>query len=189
MSWVSACSFHFGSDVRKEPCLMSCSDFLRRENTAIPSKPVIRVNGQELHMYPKTSDGNISWPATGTLFPASSLASEMGSRGEVTQVGPLHENSSVVLECSTWGGRPMPQVKWLNGSQELVSKTSLDMTQGGSRVTSSVHIFLTRADLASSFSCQVSNNATAAPISRWIVFDVHGTTTCLRSRLPFPCLL
>jgi hypothetical protein len=145
---------------------------------------VIRVNGQELHFHSVTSS-NISWPA----FP--SAGSEMGPRaGDVAQVGPLHENSAIVLECSTSGGRPMPQVRWLNGSQELVSKTSLHMTEsGGSRVTSIVHIVLTRDDLSSTFSCQVSNNATARPITRWIMFDVHGITTCLLAAPLSPVLI
>ncbi|OTF80240.1 hypothetical protein BLA29_012095, partial [Euroglyphus maynei] len=41
------------------------------------------------------------------------------------QFGPFEEGSTIVFECSTFGGRPMPELRWFNGSRPLRSKITV----------------------------------------------------------------
>lgn len=119
----------------------------------------------------------------------------------VSIVGPFLEGSSIVIECSASGGKPIPDIKWMNGSIPLRSKiirnnnpplnlpfvdssssstmidpSNSDLLKSSTTAVASVRFPITRHDLGSVFSCSVGNNATGdKPLTRLIAFDVHGS--------------
>lgn len=136
--------------------------------TAIPSQPVIRVDGRDVD---SSLPRNSSWtdsPAFSFLLP---------SKTEVIEVGPFVENTTVVLDCFSSGGKPLPEVKWFNGSRQLPS-LPLEGQEDASLSSSRTKILVSRSDLTSVFSCHVTNNATVRPLVKWLVFDVHGKLVC-----------
>lgn len=113
------------------------------------------------------------------------LVEEADQAGQV-RVGPLDEGSMVVVECSSSGGRPQPDVKWLNGTHVLRNKISVSANPDSStNVTSTTKFIISRYDLGSVLTCSVSNNATRNPLTRRLAFDVRGRQ-CDRRALPCP---
>lgn len=101
------------------------------------------------------------------------------------EVGPFDEGTSVTLECSSYGGRPLPEVRWYNGTRPMRSKMSLHHTADGvSVVTASIRFITSRHDLTSKFDCRVANNATRIPLSRAVRFDIHTSPVSLHVRGP-----
>ena len=41
------------------------------------------------------------------------------------QIGPFAEGSTITFECETSGGRPLPDVKWWNGTSKMRSKITV----------------------------------------------------------------
>lgn len=118
-----------------------------------PGEPLVRVNGRSL-------ENNHSSPS---------------SFAEVTRAGPVDEASMVSLECSSSGGRPLPDIKWFDQSHVIKSKITVSENPGsGSTITSTAKFIVTRKDLDNTFTCSVSNNATSTPFLRSISFDVRG---------------
>lgn len=135
-------------------------------NLVTPGEPLVRVNGRSLESLGEGKDSSET---------ATSSSSSTSSFPEVTRVGPVDEGSLVSLECSSLGGRPLPDIKWFDRSHQIKSKISVSETPDtGSTVTSSAKIIITRKDLDSTFTCSVSNNATTMPFLRSISFDVRG---------------
>ena len=126
---------------------------------AIPKEPLIRINGKVIE-----SGRNVEEIDVGE------------KRIRVDKVGPLLESSSVSLECESEGGNPVPEVRWLNESKVLRSKTIItkDDNDKTKRVTSSTRLIVSRNDLGSKFECRVENNATKVPLSKWISLVIHG---------------
>lgn len=94
---------------------------------------------------------------------------------EVLRVGPVDEGSMVVVECSTSGGRPQPDVKWMNGTHVMRNKISISTNPDSStNITSTAKFIISRYDLGSVLTCSVSNNATHLPLIRQVSFDVRG---------------
>lgn len=87
-----------------------------------PSLPKIRVNGKLLSEYRSSSSDD-----------SSSANSKSNSDIELLrhrQIGPFEEGSTIVFECSTVGGRPMPELRWYNGSRPLRSKLNIIESTG-----------------------------------------------------------
>lgn len=126
----------------------------------IPGDPVVRVFDGRRNEY--------------TATPSAAAANRSLER-EVVRVGPLDEGSMVVVECSTTGGRPQPDVKWMNGTHVLRNKISMSTNPDSSmNVTSTSKFIISRYDLGSVLTCSVSNNATHHPLIRQVSFDVRG---------------
>lgn len=92
----------------------------------------------------------------------------------VYQVGPFTESSTLTLECSTTGGRPIPEIKWFNGTRPLRSKVNLINRESGPSVTSTIRLIVSRNDVGVKFGCSVWNNATKIPLTQWISLEIHG---------------
>lgn len=120
-----------------------------------PGEPVIRINGHEIDNHNKNSSG---------------------IEKITKQIGPFSEGSTIALECTTSGGRPIPEVKWWNGSKPLRSKISLSESNHGPVVISTLRFIVSRYDLGAKFECRVFNNATDYPLSSHVSLDVHGKT-------------
>lgn len=89
-------------------------------------------------------------------------------------VGPFDEGSTVTLECSTSGGRPIPDIKWFNGSKQLRAKTARVTREKALTVVSSTRFVVTRTDANARLECRIWNNATVEPMSKWVSLDIHG---------------
>ena len=99
----------------------------------------------------------------------------MSSLEETVRVGPIDEGSMVTMECSSTGGRPLPDIKWFDRNHQMKTKISVsENPESGSTVTSTAKFIITRKTLDSRFTCSVSNNATSMPFIRVISFDVRG---------------
>lgn len=93
-----------------------------------PSAPIIRVNGRPLSDYRQdSSQAAESLASTGSTTPKGNDVELLRHR----QIGPFAEGSTIVFECSTFGGRPMPQLRWYNGSRPLRSKISVEDSASG----------------------------------------------------------
>lgn len=94
---------------------------------------------------------------------------------EILRMGPVNEGSMIVAECSTSGGKPQPDVRWMNRTHVMRSKISISVNPDGStNVTSTAKFYVTRFDLATILTCSISNNATHTPLIRQVSFDVRG---------------
>lgn len=114
-----------------------------------------------------------------------SSSSVPSSKREITQVGPFTESSTIVLECTVSGGRPLPEVRWFNATRPIRSKISVSHDpEKGSTIISTARFIVTRYDLASVFSCRVSSNATIRPFVKWLSLDVHGADPSLHTSHP-----
>ena len=128
------------------------------QNAVTPGEPTVRV-----------FDGGRN------EFTAAAASVNRSLDTEVLKVGPLDEGSMAVVECSTSGGRPQPDVKWMNGTHVLRNKISISANPDSSTsVTSTAKFIISRYDLGSVLTCSVSNNATHHPLSRQVSFDVRG---------------
>lgn len=124
--------------------------------TVTPSEPTIKVNGRDLN----------------ELRDSITKSSEDNST-----IGPFAESSTMVLECTTSGGRPVPEVRWYNGSRVLRSKVTTNPIENSA--TATLRFIVSRHDLGARFECRVLNNATRAPLVAGLSLDIHGE---LRSR-------
>ena len=147
--------------------------------TVTPGEPTLRVNGKDV--IPAGTSGSSSTLApipsntTALAGPTGHVGQLPSSKRDIIQVGPFSEGSTIVLECAVSGGRPLPEVRWFNSSRPLRSKISVSHDpEKGSTITSIARFIVTRYDLASVFSCRVSNNATLRPFVKWLSLDVHG---------------
>lgn len=89
-------------------------------------------------------------------------------------IGPFDEGSTVTLQCFSSGGRPIPDVKWFNGSKQLRTKNSHILRDNALTVVSSTRFVVTRSDANAKLECRIWNNATDQPMSKWVSLDVHG---------------
>ncbi|CAN8014812.1 unnamed protein product, partial [Ixodes persulcatus] len=100
-------------------------------------------------------------------------------------LGPYMEGTTVVLDCSSSGGRPAPTVLWRNTSANLPVKTSvMPDLRGIHDVTSTARFVLSRWDLGARLECVVITKATPAPVVKWVQLDVHVRPSALRLRGP-----
>lgn len=146
---------------------------------------MIRINGEPLEsklLLKTESSDNLHGDNSGTtnahVINEKSETSDWSEGQESTpivyQVGPFAESSTVTLECSTTGGRPIPEVKWFNGSRPLRSKVNLFNRETGPSVTSTIRLVVTRNDVGVKLGCRVWNNATKVPLTKWISLEIHG---------------
>lgn len=167
-------------DRGKGPDQVYCNGYFTL--TVTPGEPFLRVNGRRIEepRVPLTEKANRSSTSTSTSSSSassssSSSLSSSSSSNQVIRVGPFEEGSTVAIECSTSGGRPLPEVKWYNGSNLLRSKISVTANPDlGSVVTATTRFIVSRFELNSVFTCEVMNNATSHPLSKTVLFDVHG---------------
>ncbi|XP_064466806.1 roundabout homolog 1-like isoform X2 [Ornithodoros turicata] len=75
-------------------------------------------------------------------------------------VGPYFEGDELSLTCETPGGKPTPAITWFKNGKVIESST-LSFARGNIRSDVVIPV-LTRSDLLAIFSCQVSNNISAA---------------------------
>ncbi|RWS14947.1 hemicentin-1-like isoform X2 [Dinothrombium tinctorium] len=139
----------------------------------IPGEPEIRINGKQIDT--KSEVAAIHQISGKPLEKESNAAN---------QIGPFSEGSTISLECSTSGGRPLPEVKWWNGSRPLRSKITVSESNKEPVVTSTIKFIISRYDLGKKFECRVWNNATAEPIGNWMSLDIHVKPLTLRVRGP-----
>ncbi|XP_053207682.1 hemicentin-2-like [Panonychus citri] len=160
-----------------------------------PGEPVIRINGEPLEsklLLKTESSDNLHGDNSGTtnahVINEKSETSDWSEGQESTpivyQVGPFAESSTVTLECSTTGGRPIPEVKWFNGSRPLRSKVNLFNRETGPSVTSTIRLVVTRNDVGVKLGCRVWNNATKVPLTKWISLEIHVKPLSLKLRRP-----
>ncbi|KAI1305980.1 Schwann cell myelin protein [Halotydeus destructor] len=148
-----------------------------------PAEPVIKVNGKELsdierkHHLQQTLDGS-SLPVNETLVSGST--SGVTKTESILTVGSFDESSTMTLECSTVGGRPVPEVRWYNGSRPMRSKVTMSSTPLGPTVMATVRFILSRYDLGARFTCRIWNNATKEPLSASVALDIHVKPLSLR---------
>ena len=101
------------------------------------------------------------------------------------QIGPFAESSTIVFECASSGGRPVPEVRWWNGTKPMRSKiTILEDSDSGPTVMSTMRIIATRYDLGAKFECRVWNNATTTPLFQWTRLDIQVKPLSLKVRGP-----
>jgi hypothetical protein len=143
-----------------------------------PGNPIIRVNGHDISQH---FGKNISLTNSNHNEKHTLKTNEL-----LQQIGPFAESSTIVFECSTSGGRPLPEVKWLNGTKPMRSKiTIIDSEEGeGPMVVSTMRIIATRYDLGAKFECRVFNNATVTPLFQWIRLDIQVKPLSLKVRGP-----
>ncbi|XP_015783699.1 hemicentin-2-like [Tetranychus urticae] len=169
-----------------------------------PGKPVIRINGEPLEskLLLKTDESSDisridvkynpdkvkvnSNVNSGKSVNKNINESDNDSDWESTvyQVGPFTESSTLTLECSTTGGRPIPEIKWFNGTRPLRSKVNLINRETGPSVTSTIRLVVTRSDVGVKFGCSVWNNATKIPLTKWISLEIHVKPLSLKLRRP-----
>ncbi|RWS29348.1 hemicentin-1-like protein [Leptotrombidium deliense] len=138
----------------------------------IPGEPKVRINGKQIETKSNVIQQNVEKISGRDL-------------DEANQIGPFSEGSTVAFECSSSGGRPVPDVKWWNGTRPLRSKISVtDSNSKEPVVTSTIRFIISRYDLGKKFECRVWNNATPEPIANWISLDIHVKPLTLRVRGP-----
>lgn len=136
-----------------------------------PSPPSIRVNGKSLSEYHVHAT---EFALTGTRSSAKSNHFESSDVDLLIgrQIGPFEEGSTIVFECSTFVGRPMPELHWFNGSRLLRSKLStIDLDDNQieyqsintskairRKLIATARIIASRYDLGSKFECRVNWN-------------------------------
>ena len=150
--------------------------------TVKPGNPIIRVNGHTISHYTKPSaqPSEISHNSDNKNADSRHKTNEL-----LQQIGPFAESSTIVFECSSSGGRPLPEVKWFNGTKPMRSKTTvLDDDSDGPTVTSTMRIIASRHDLGAKFECRVWNNATVTPLFQWTRLDIQVKPLSLKVRGP-----
>nr|XP_022900084.1 uncharacterized protein LOC111413372 isoform X2 [Onthophagus taurus] len=96
-------------------------------------------------------------------------------------LGPYNEGTEVVVTCEAIGGRPIPDVKWYNGSREIKSKyTTIDNGDGTGNGLAKLELLLSRGDLQASFECRVESDALQKPVHKSFSADVNVRPTSLR---------
>jgi len=131
-----------------------------------PGKPEIKVNGIEI-----TNNQESSLQETFRL-----------NAGNKHRRLAFEEGSTVTLECSTTGGKPVPFIRMFNGTRPLAGKVALsvDETTSKQRVTSISQFVLSRFDLNSRFYCKVwTNLSSMQPLFEEVSIDVHVKPTKL----------
>ncbi|XP_076329974.1 hemicentin-2-like [Tachypleus tridentatus] len=102
-----------------------------------------------------------------------------------TAIGPFYEGDSFSLQCSTFGGKPTPEVSWLKNDNVLpVEPTVLNNDLGIANVTTTVRIILSRSDLGIRLSCQVKSEAIVDVLVSWIEVDLHVTPSYIKVEGP-----
>nr|XP_046915163.1 uncharacterized protein LOC124495776 [Dermatophagoides farinae] len=110
--------------------------YIRVQTLVKPSSPIIRINGKSLAEYRMSMDsvitvddgGSGDYSSAKSLSSSSQLSNQTLSNIDLNryrQFGPFEEGSTIVFECSTFGGRPMPELRWFNGSRPLRSKITV----------------------------------------------------------------
>lgn len=149
-------------------------------STVKPSPPIIRINGKLLSEYRLFQQESLDHQSMNNIN--SSAKDEQISSSDIDllryrQIGPFEEGSTIVFECSTFGGRPMPELRWFNGTRQLRSKISLvdldtetdsaDLehysNEGNTarrKVVATTRIIASRYDLGAKFECRVLWNNT-----------------------------
>ncbi|KPM06201.1 Immunoglobulin domain containing protein 5, partial [Sarcoptes scabiei] len=145
--------------------------YIRVQTLIRPSPPSIRVNGKSLSEYHVHAT---EFALTGTRSSAKSNHFESSDVDLLIgrQIGPFEEGSTIVFECSTFVGRPMPELHWFNGSRLLRSKLStIDLDDNQieyqsintskairRKLIATARIIASRYDLGSKFECRVNWN-------------------------------
>jgi len=141
------------------------------------SKPEIKVNGIEL------TDSQDSLKETFRL----------NGNNKQRRLA-FEEGSTITLDCSTLGGKPVPFIRWYNGTRPLPGKVALSVDEKTvkQKVTSITQFVLSRYDLNSRFYCKVwtgkseiesdklwTNASSMAPMFSEVSIDVHVKPTKL----------
>nr|XP_053643781.1 hemicentin-1-like [Cherax quadricarinatus] len=91
-----------------------------------------------------------------------------------TVAGPFDEGTSLTLICESGGGKPVARVSWWNGSQTLPGEYSGILEQNGAGVGRNIlRVPLTRADLASTLTCEAENAAMTSPFVASVTIDLN----------------
>lgn len=132
-----------------------------------PGPPKILVNGRSVE--------ELLTAGSDSALPMAGLSTSSSADQYADQIGPFVEGSTVSMSCSSAGGRPLPEVRWYNGTHPLKSKMTLQHSEDeGPVVISTIRFVVSRYDLAGKFECRVTNNASSPQLSKSVVLDIHG---------------
>ncbi|CAG2104399.1 unnamed protein product [Medioppia subpectinata] len=183
-----------------QPLQTQSNPFQAHQQTSTPKTSFPGING---YNYNKSDDNNNRQSAAG-VGSGTPKAIDL-----LQQIGPFAESSTIVFECSSSGGRPLPEVRWYNGTRAMRAKFTVltdgndqdhgdalisnggDLSTGGTgaggagpTVTATMRIIATRYDLGAKFECRVWNNATLVPLYQWIRLDIQVKPLQLTVRGP-----
>nr|XP_023013061.1 cell adhesion molecule 3-like [Leptinotarsa decemlineata] len=93
-----------------------------------------------------------------------------------TVIGPMEEEDEFDLICEASGGKPIPKVRWYNGTNEIqrAKYSANEIDNGVGTGISRLQLTLTRGDLLARFECRVESDALDEPIISWVRIDVNG---------------
>ncbi|CAL4089282.1 unnamed protein product, partial [Meganyctiphanes norvegica] len=88
-------------------------------------------------------------------------------------VGPFEEGTLLTVVCESGDGKPVANVKWYNGSQQMQGDYRAILDRDGTGVgINTLRVMLSRSDLGSVFTCEAVNVAMEVPYSSAIRMDV-----------------
>ncbi|XP_074027941.1 neuromusculin isoform X4 [Leptinotarsa decemlineata] len=96
-----------------------------------------------------------------------------------TVIGPMEEEDEFDLICEASGGKPIPKVRWYNGTNEIqrAKYSANEIDNGVGTGISRLQLTLTRGDLLARFECRVESDALDEPIISWVRIDVNVSPT------------
>nr|XP_023026368.1 titin-like [Leptinotarsa decemlineata] len=91
----------------------------------------------------------------------------------------MEEEDEFDLICEASGGKPIPKVRWYNGTNEIqrAKYSANEIDNGVGTGISRLQLTLTRGDLLARFECRVESDALDEPIISWVRIDVNVSPT------------
>eukprot|EP00094_Tigriopus_californicus_P006888 TCALIF_06634-PA protein Name:"Similar to HMCN2 Hemicentin-2 (Homo sapiens)" AED:0.02 eAED:0.03 QI:0/0.5/0.28/0.85/1/1/7/253/1111 len=104
------------------------------------------------------------------------IALENGTNvDEHTVIGPYNEGSLLVLRCSAGGGRPIPEVTWWNGTQEISNSWHwrVEHENGTGNAKSEINVMLNRFNQGRRLVCSANSSALDQAMRTSVVVDMN----------------
>ena len=93
---------------------------------------------------------------------------------ETNSTSPLVENSVIYLTCSSQGGKPAPNIKWLRNGQLVTSAIETRPSTQLGASSSQIIVDITRQDHSANYSCVIYNAANQnSPLISYRILSVQ----------------